>query len=208
MFITFEGLDSSGKSTQAVLLANRLKREDRPCLLLREPGGTAISEKVRTILLDRSHAAMTQKAELFLFCAARTQLVAEIIKPALKNGIIVICDRFTDSTTAYQGYGRGLGLDDVTALNKIAIDGTTPDLTLLLDVELDEIARRRRQAGLSDDRMESSGNRFFEKVRQGYRAIAANEPGRVVVIDGMQPVEHIQRVIWREVSKRFSPVAR
>jgi len=206
MFITFEGLDSSGKSTQAVRLIDRLEKEGHSALLLREPGGTAVSERIREILLDKKHSAMSIKAELFLFCAARTQLVAEVVKPALAAGTIVISDRFIDSTTAYQGFGRGLDRGEVDALNTIAIDGTTPDLTLFIDVEMTEIAKRRSAAGLSSDRMEASGELFYRRVRDGYLAIAEQFPDRIRTIDGMQPVETIHEIIWSLVSPRIAPI--
>ena len=203
MFISFEGLDSSGKSTQVKLLEDRLKKMAYPCILLREPGGTAISEQVRDILLDRVNTSMSMKAELFLFCAARTQLVTEIILPALRRGEMVICDRFHDSTTAYQGYGRGLDLNEIEQIHVITTGGTFPDLTLLIDVDMDELVRRRVAAGLSADRMESAGRTFFDNVRRGYLAIAAREPKRVVLIDGMQDAGLIHEQIWDEISTRL-----
>ena len=204
MFITFEGIDYSGKSTQANLLAEILRRQGNNVLLLREPGGTAVSERIREILLDKQYPEMTQRAELLLFSAARTQLVSQVIRPALNSETIVICDRFYDSSTAYQGYGRGLNLPDVMALNSFATDGTRPDLTFLVDVTVDEIARRRKSAGLSADRMESAGREFFEKVRDGYRQIAQMERSRCVVVNGMQPVDAIHAQIWSTVQSRLS----
>ncbi|MBI1805545.1 MAG: dTMP kinase [Ignavibacteria bacterium] len=203
MFITFEGIDYSGKSTQANLLVECLKQRGCDVLFLREPGGTAISEKIREILLDRHNLAITQKTELFLFSAARTQLVTEVIQPALKSGRVVVCDRFYDSTSAYQGYGRGLVPDDVRTINRIAASGTTPDLTLFINVDVDEVFRRWRSSGLSADRMESSGRRFFEDVRTGYQELAKSEPKRFITIDGMRPVETIHAEIWRIVQTRI-----
>lgn len=204
MFITFEGIDCSGKSTQAQLLVERLHSVGKKVLLLREPGGTPVSEKIRTILLDRQHREMNPKTELLLFSAARSQLVHQIICPALREGSIVICDRFFDSTTAYQGYGRNIDLQEILALNRIATSGTIPDLTVLVDIEVKEILRRRLKAGLSADRMESSGEKFYERVRSGYRAIAGLEPRRVVMFDGMQAVEVIHKAIWSSVQKVHS----
>lgn len=203
MFITFEGLDSSGKSTQAKLLVDYLKQEGKDVVVLREPGGTAISEKIRDLLLDKQHLEIGQKAELLLFSAARTQLVDQVIRPALLAGKIVVCDRFYDSTTAYQGYGRGLDLGEVRTINTIATSGTTPDLTLFVDVDLEELARRRRNAGVVPDRMESSGKSFYEKVLHGYRNIAAAEPQRVVIINGMRPVDEIQQEIRSIIQQRL-----
>lgn len=203
MFITFEGLDGSGKTTQAILLVDRLKAVGKDVVFLREPGGTVVSEKIRDILLDKQHLDISQKAELFLFSAARTQLVDQVICPALHAGKVVICDRFYDSTAAYQGYGRGLRLNEVKSINAIATSGTTPDLTLLVDVELKEIARRRRAAGVVDDRMESSGEAFYRRVRNGYITLAAEEPQRVVIVDGMRSVDEIHQEIWNIVQQRF-----
>ena len=204
MFITFEGLDYSGKTTQAKLLVERLKQLGKEVVFLREPGGTKISEKIRDILLDKQHLEMNQKAELFLFSAARTQLVSEIIFPALQRKAIVVCDRFHDSTTAYQGYGRGLNLHDIEAINLIATTGTTPDLTVLVDIEVKEIVRRRRAAGLSEDRMESAGSQFYENVREGYLTLAQTEPKRFLCINGMRPVQEIHNAIWNVVQQRLS----
>src|ERR1041385_2774923 len=199
MFITFEGLDFSGKTTQANLLVERLKERGKDVVFLREPGGTKISEKIRKILLDKQHLEMNERAELFLFSAARTQLVSEVILPALQRGMIVLCDRYDDSTTAYQGFGRGLNLDQIKTINAMATAGTTPDLTVLVDIDIDEITRRQKAAGISSDRMESSGHQFYEQVRAGYLTIASSEPKRFVVINGMRPMEEIHNEIWNVV---------
>ena len=204
MFITFEGLDGCGKTTQATLLVERLKNVGREVVFLREPGGTIVSEKIRDILLDQKHLELRQKAELLLFSSARAQLVDEVICPALRAGKFVVCDRFSDSTTAYQGYGRGLDLDEIKSVNMIASSGTMPELTVLVDVELEEIVRRRRAAGVVSDRMESSGAEFYRRVRQGYRAIAAEEPNRIVIVNGMRRVEVIHHEVWSIVQQRMS----
>lgn len=203
MFITFEGLDYSGKTTQAKLLVDRLEQHGRQILFLREPGGTPISERIRAILLDKQHNEMSQKAELFLFSAARTQLVSQVIRPAIEKGIIVLCDRFYDSTTAYQGYGRGLDLKEVQALNTIATYGTSPDLTLFMNVNIDEVVRRYKRAKQFADRMEESGREFFERVQRGYLALAANEPGRFVVVDANKTIETVHNEIWNIVQQRL-----
>jgi dTMP kinase len=203
MFITFEGLDQSGKTTQATLLVDKLKQSGSDVLFLREPGGTELSERIREILLANKHTAVALKAELFLFSAARAQLVSQVIRPALQKGTIVICDRFHDSTTAYQGYGRGIDLDEVQQVNTIAIDGTIPDLTLLLDIEIQEILRRRNLAGLSADRMESAGEKFYQKVRTGYLELAARESKRFVVVSAMVSVEELHKKIWSVVQSRM-----
>ncbi|HTP12195.1 MAG TPA: dTMP kinase [Bacteroidota bacterium] len=199
MFITFEGLDYSGKSTQVRLLADALKHANHNILVLREPGGTEIGERIRTILLDKRISGMTAVAELFLFSASRAQLVEEVIKPAIDGGLFVLCDRFYDSLTAYQGWGKGIPLETIKVVNAGASSGLQPDLTFFLDIPVEECERRMRRAHTSKDRMESNGREFFERVRKGYLQIAAHE-SRFRVIDGLQPVDAIQDQIWRNVS--------
>lgn len=202
MFITFEGLDFSGKSTQATILVEKLKKTHAVVHFLREPGGTKISERVRDLLLDKKHLEMTEAAELLLFSAARAQLVMEVIVPALQRSEIVICDRYYDSTTAYQGYGRGINLEAVKSINRLATGGTDPDITFFVDIPVDEIERRKQKAGMAFDRMESSGRAFYERVRTGYREIARGESHRFVTLDGMSGVEQIARDIWVLVEKK------
>jgi dTMP kinase len=203
MFITFEGLDFSGKTTQAVMLVEQLKHAGRDVLFLREPGGTSISERIRDLLLDRVHLEMNPTAELLLFSAARSQLVTEVIEPALQSGTIVISDRFYDSTTAYQGNGRGLDLQDVRMLNRIATGGRKPDLTLFIDVGIDELLRRRHVARAEADRMESSGRAFYERVRRGYIEIAQLEPERCRTINGERSIDSIRNEISGLVNERL-----
>ena len=203
MLITFEGIDYSGKSTQAKLLVSRLEKHGKEVVFLREPGGTSISEKIRNILLDKKHLELKQITELFLFSAARTQLVNEVILPALQAGKVVVCDRFYDSTTAYQGYGRGINLDDIQAINRIATSGTKPHVTFFIDIEIDEIFKRQIAAGLSADRMESSGRDFFERVRNGYWKLAEMESGRFIVVSGKLQIDEIHREIWDIVKKQI-----
>ena len=204
MLITFEGIDYSGKSTQVKLLVAALERSRCEVLVLREPGGTAISEKIRAILLDTEHGELAERAELFLFSAARAQLVAQVVRPALAARRIVVCDRFYDSTTAYQGYGRGIDPAGVRAVNSIAAAGIVPDLTIFVDVSVAEVVRRARAAGLSADRMESAGTPFFERVREGYRALAEAEPKRWIVVNGERPQNAIHTEIWGAVQSRMS----
>ncbi len=206
MFITFEGLDCSGKSTQAQLLSERLANEAlpgergvRPVRFLREPGGTAISERLREVLLDHRTLGLHERAELLLFEASRAQLVQQVIRPALARGEIVICDRYADSTTAYQGYGRGLDLAAVEQINRFATGGLQPDRTLFIDITVEEIARRKAQRGDPADRMESAGTGFYERVRNGYLDIARREPHRFVVVDGMPPIPAVEDAVWRSV---------
>lgn len=196
MLWTFEGLDSSGKSTQAEMLVDKLHVNGFKALLLREPGGTPLSEQLRTLLLDRQHLAITPMSEFLMFSASRAQLVDSIIRPALASGTIVVCDRFYDSSTAYQGWGRGLPLDDIKRINRVATGSITPDRTIFLDIPVDEILTRKIAAGYGSDRIESSGNVFYQKVREGYHAIAQEEPARVILINGLRPIEEIHTEIW------------
>jgi dTMP kinase len=209
MFLTFEGLDFSGKTTQATLVVEKMKAppsssgiSPRPAQLIREPGGTRISERLRAILLDKKNLELGQMTELLLFSASRAQLVQEVILPALQRGETVVCDRYYDSTTAYQGYGRGLDLDTVREINVAATFGLKPDLTILVDIPVTEIERRKALAGLSFDRMESSGKAFYEKVRNGYLVIAREEPERFVVVDGLKTIPELEQEIWSAVTCR------
>jgi dTMP kinase len=194
MLLTFEGIDCSGKSTQARLLTERLQR-DRTVRFIREPGGTRISERLRDILLDKRHLELTETSELFLFSASRAQLVAEVIRPALQRGEFVICDRYFDSTTAYQGYGRGIDREAIARINALATQGTNPDLTFVIDIPVDELEHRKQVAGQPVDRMESSGRQFYERVRAGYKNMA-RETQRIVLIDGTRPVQDIHDAVW------------
>jgi dTMP kinase len=200
MLLTFEGIDFCGKSTQARLLVERLQ-ENRSVRFIREPGGTQISERLREIVLDTRHHELTDVAELFLFSASRAQLVAEVIRPALERGETIVCDRFFDSTTAYQGYGRGIDRSAITAINALATAGTVPGVTFVLDIPVEEIERRKKVAGLQFDRMETSGKDFFARVRSGYQDMARTSD-RFMLLDGTQPVQEIQKEIWRTLVLR------
>ncbi len=209
MFVTFEGLDFSGKTTQAVRAVERLRglagSPEVPAVqFLREPGGTRISERIREMLLDKANLDMAELTELLLFSASRAQLVHEIIRPALDRGEIVVCDRYCDSTTAYQGYGRRIDLELVRAINKAATGGTMPDLTMVIDIPVDEIARRKDRAGTAFDRMESAGRAFYEQVRRGYHDLASAEPRRVVLVDGTGSIDAIEQDVWRHLSCRLN----
>lgn len=203
MFITFEGLDFSGKSTQIQLLSTRLKEAGHNPLVVREPGGTPIGEAIRAILLDPANNALTEASELFLFEASRSQLVAEVIRPALQEGRIVLCDRYYDSTTAYQGYGRGLPLELLTAMNAFATENVVPILTFFLDIPLEEIERRIQVAKLSRDRMEANTREFYERVRNGYLTLARKEQ-RFRVLNGLESVSELHEKIWKEVFQQYS----
>jgi dTMP kinase len=186
VLITLEGIEGSGKSTQARLLADALRAQGHEVLALREPGGSAIAEKIRALLLDPANKAMSSTAELLLYEAARAQLVTEILKPALDRGVIVVCDRFYDSTTAYQGAGRQLRSVDFSTLNRLATGGVVPDVTFLLDVPV-EIGLRRAKGDSAGDRIEQEPLDFHHRVRQGFLAIAAAERARIHLLDGERP---------------------
>ena len=199
-FISFEGLDFSGKTTQIELLVDRLRQLQIEPLVVREPGGTEISEKIREILLDRTHHQMHPRSEILLYSAARAQLVHQIILPALDRGERVIADRFFDSTSAYQGAGRGVEADFVRRLNRFATSGLTPYRTFFIDISPQEAERRRRRNSLAADRMESGGPEFYRKIRKGFLQMAGEESRRFIIIDGEQSPEKIAREIWRHVS--------
>lgn len=199
MLITFEGLDYSGKSTQIALLADRLRAEHHQVLVLREPGGTPVGERIRAILLGTDSSGMTPVGEFLLFSASRAQLVENVIKPELAAGRVVICDRFYDSSTAYQGYGRGVSLEAIRAVNELAADRLIPDLTFFIDIPVEEVERRIRVRNEEKDRMESSGRAFYERVRAGYLQLAG-EKKRFRVLDGMKSIEEIHAAVWQAVS--------
>jgi len=208
LFITFEGTEGCGKSTQVARLAERLRSLGHQVRTLREPGGTAIGEEIRhTLKHSHDNTAMTAEAELLLMNASRAQLVREIIRPALAAGEIVVCDRFYDSTTAYQGYGRGLDLKTVQAIIDFAVGDTRPDITLLLQIPSDvsEARLRLRQSTLPfvRDRMEEADRQFFERVAMGYHQIAVVEPARVKVIDAVADVDTVGTAVWNCVAPRL-----
>jgi len=206
-FVTFEGSEGSGKSTQVQRLSARLKRSGVPYLVTREPGGTPIGEAIRELLQYSSHnAGMTPETELLLFEASRSQLVRTVIKPALERGKCVITDRFFDSTTAYQGAARKLDRTIVERLNAFAAGGCTPDITFVLDIDAAN-AISRMQEPRRPDRMEQETGEFYERVREAYREIAAREPNRVVLINGARSAEEIENEIWTILSDRFSALA-
>jgi dTMP kinase len=219
-FITFEGLDGTGKSTQLRKLAAALRAAGRKVVETREPGGTATGEKIRRVLLDSKTEGVSSLAEMALMFASRAQHIAEVIQPALDRGHIVLCDRFTDSTEAYQGYGRHLGSENVLKLHQILCGGLQPDLTILLDFDLAMSltrARRRNQSALQrtknikknaprlhsdENRFEQQNRAFFARVHQGYRAIAAREPHRVVAIDASGTPARTHRKIMEVLEER------
>ena len=185
LFITFEGIDGSGKTTQWKLTGKYLNRGGHDVLALREPGSTPLSERIRKILLYKK-LTITPVAELNLYLAARAGLVQEVIAPALKQGQIVICDRFYDSTTAYQGYGRGLDIPLIKKLNALAVGACIPDLTFLVDVDYATSLSRRKK---TSDRLESESRAFFKRVREGFLEIARKNKQRIVVLDGRKTID-------------------
>ncbi|PYL54092.1 MAG: dTMP kinase [Verrucomicrobia bacterium] len=206
-FITFEGSEGCGKSTQVQLLANRLDAAGVPFLITREPGGTAIGESIRELLQFAPQGqGMTPETELLLFEASRSQLVREVIKPALERGECVIADRFFDSTTVYQGVARKLDRKVVRQLNAFAVGDCVPDVTFLLDVDL-ETTQSRMQGPRRPDRMEQQSVEFYERVRDGYLEFAKWQRDRVVVIKGWQSPQDIEKEIWETLSKRFPELA-
>lgn len=203
VFITFEGMDGCGKSTQMSRLARRLAQEGRAVVETAEPGGTQIGSQIRHILLDSANRELSPSTELLLYFAARAQNVDQVILPALNEGKIVLSDRFTDSSLAYQGCGRGLGAEAVLALDRIACRGLKPDLTLLIDIDLSTSQARAEARNLRrnrTDRMEEQDAVFYKKVRDAYTALVAAEPERFRVIDGRADVESVETDIWKVVS--------
>lgn len=190
LFITVEGIDGCGKSTQARLIAAALEAAGHDVLRLREPGGVKISEQIREILLDPANAEMGDVCELLLYEAARAQLVHQVIRPALAAGKTVVCDRFYDSTTAYQAFADGLDRNMVSQANELAVDGCRPDLTLVFDLPVED-ALRRRSGREAEDRLELKGLEFQERVAAGFRAVAADEPDRVKLIDAGESIAEV-----------------
>lgn len=197
MFITFEGADGCGKTTQIKLIDEYLRSKGYKTLLTREPGAKGLGEKIREILLNYD-GEVSSRCESFLFLADRAQHVDCIIKPALQEGTIVLCDRHTDSTVAYQGYGRGLDIEEIKKLNAIATGGLKPDLTIVFDVDIETSQAR---VGKNKDRMESAGIEFFKKVREGFLEIAKEEPQRVKVINSSDTIENIHKKVVELIGK-------
>ena len=207
-FITFEGIEGCGKSTQLQLLALRLEEGDHKVTVTREPGGCPIADQIRNILLDAGNRAITPLTELLLYAAARAQHVSEVVAPALATGGIVLCDRFTDATIAYQGYARKLDLAVISQLNHLATAGVRPDLTVLLDCPADiglkrAIARINSAQGAREERFELESLRFHQEVRNGYLQLARQEPQRFVVIDGTASIGDTAAAIANAVLARL-----
>jgi dTMP kinase len=206
-FITFEGSEGCGKTTQAQRLAVRLERLGIPHLVTREPGGTPIGETIRELLQFSQHnSGMRPETELLLFAASRSQLAREVIKPALEHGLCVIADRFFDSTTAYQGAARKLDREMVERLNTFVVGDCVPDITFVLDVDT-ATAASRMQKPRKADRMEQQPAEFYERVREAYRELAKRDPNRVVLIDGSRNADQIENEIWEMLCSRFPVLA-
>lgn len=204
MFITFEGLDFCGKSTQVKLLERYFKSRNKIVKIIREPGGTKISEKVREILLDRNNLEMSSETELLLFTASRIQLVKEVIIPNIKQQNVVISDRFHHSSIAYQGFGRGIDLEFVENLQAFAIKGAQPDVTFFLDIPIETVIERKAKVEHSElDRIEISKTNFYEKVREGYYYLL-NKDKYIVKIDGTLSVEEIHKIIINKVKENLN----
>ena len=204
LFLTFEGLDGSGKTTQMRRLARRLREEGGEVVELAEPGTTEIGKKIRSILLDPAHEMMSPVTEMLLYFAARAQTVDEILRPALERGATVVSDRWTDSTRAYQGYGRELGLEWIDALDRIACRGIEPDLTVLVEIGVDDGLERARgrNAGeaAAETRMDEQSRPFYERVAEGYRKLAERHR-RITAVDGRGTVEEVEQRVWRAVEQ-------
>jgi dTMP kinase len=200
LLITFEGVDGSGKSTQLELLAEDLRARGHDVVVTREPGGTDLGEGIRQALLDAGHQAMSVRAEALLYAAARAQLVEEVVRPALRAGKIVLCDRYLDSSLAYQGYGRDLGADNIMMLNVWATDCLFPDLTLVFLVEEET---RRARCGAEGDRLEQAGDAFFARVAEGYRRLVADHPHRIRAVDGEGAVDDVRRRVRAVVQREL-----
>jgi dTMP kinase len=207
LFITFEGPDGSGKSTQMRILVERLRAADRTVVVNQEPGGTAIGQQVRAILLNPENHEMAALTELLLMFASRAQAAAETIRPALERGEIVVSDRFTDSSLAYQGGGRQLGFDLVLAVHRLALGDLYPDLTILVDIDLETglsraHGRNRQTQGRDEARLDEQGLDFHERARAAYLRIAALDGDRVAVFDGAKPIDIVAEEIWQAVNQR------
>lgn len=203
LFITIEGTDGSGKTTQMGLINEYIRSAGCEAVMVREPGGTRVSESIRNIILDPEYTEMSSHTEVLLYAASRAQLVAEIVRPALEQGKIVICDRFIDSTYAYQGFGRGIKLEVLQSINDIAIDGVMPDITFFFDLD-PELALGRRIASTATDRIENEKLEFHKKVYDGYVQLALKYPDRIRRIDSSRSVE----AIWDDVRKLLDSIIR
>jgi len=202
-FITFEGGEGAGKSIQAEILVSHLHEEGYSVVVTREPGGTRIGEQIRAITHNQENVDMEAITEAYLMAAARAQHVAQIIEPAIASGKIVVCDRYVDSSIAYQGYGRKLGADTIAGLNALAVNGAKPDLTLLLSITPEIGSKRRSKSAKTKDRLDLQQHDFYSRVHDGYLALAKKESNRYVVINAEESIVQVAQKIWDEVTKRL-----
>ncbi|WP_420631118.1 dTMP kinase [Candidatus Leptofilum sp.] len=207
MFVTFEGPEGSGKSSQIALLAPFLQEQGFSVITTREPGGTSIGDEIRACVHNVANTAMTPVAEMLLYSASRAQHVGELIRPSLAKGHIVLCDRFADSTIAYQGYGRGLDLTQLHQVTQIATGGLQPDITFLLDVDVEQGLARRTGGGLEMNRLDLETVQFHQRVRDGYHTLAASDPDQWVIVNAERPLPIIQDEIRTKLMERLKETA-
>ena len=203
MFITLEGPEGSGKSSQLPILADWLRQQDYQVFTTREPGGTFIGDQIRTVLGNLENTAMQPRTEILLFLAARAQLVEEVMRPLLKKGTIILCDRYADSTLAYQGYGHGVNLDTLKKLLDFATGGLYPDLTLLFDIDVQAGLERRKISGGEWNRLDAYALAFHQRVRQGYLALAKSEPHRWILIDAAKSFTDVQFAVQKALADKL-----
>ncbi len=203
MFITLEGPDGSGKSMQIPMLAEFIRQRGYEVLTTREPGGTSIGDQIRQVIMKLGNTSMQPRTEILLFCAARAQIVEEVLKPALARGVVVISDRYADSTLAYQGYGHGIDLEELKRLMKFVTGGLTPDLTLLLDVDASTGLQRRQSSGGEWNRLDAYELAFHKRVREGYLELAQAEPERWQWVDAGQPPAMVQSAIRKIIEAKI-----
>jgi dTMP kinase len=205
LFITFEGLDGAGKSTQITRLAKRLEESGKRVVCTREPGGTALGDILREILLDPRQENLSPITEVMLYATSRAQLVHEVIRPALQQGCIVLCDRYVDASVAYQGAGLKIGPQVVYEVNRFATQGLVPDVTFLFDIPVETSRCRVENSSTSPDRIERRSHEYFNRVRHEFLRIANDEPGRVIVLDATKTPGELEEEIWRHVANRVVP---
>ncbi|KAF6625950.1 dTMP kinase [Paenibacillus sp. EKM208P] len=204
IFITLEGGDGSGKTTMIQRLAKFMEEEGYPVITTREPGGIEISEKIRSIILDPAHTGMDARTEALLYAAARRQHLVEKVKPAIEQGAIVLCDRFVDSSLVYQGFARGIGIEEVASINRFAVDDWEPDATFYLDIEPElGLARINASRGAEMDRLDMESISFHHKVREAYLELARKFPERITIVDASPAPEQVEQVLKDLLKKRF-----
>ena len=205
IFVTFEGIDGCGKTTQVIRAKEALKKIGVACIVTREPGGTAIGEKIRDIILSPEHGAMCDSCEALLYFAARAQHVNEIILPAMEKGVVVLCDRFADATFAYQGNGRKLSLPLLETINDFATAQTRPSLTFVFDISVECSRRRLALSGKTFDRLEGNDDAFYEDVRKGYLTLAKRFSDRIVVLSGQRPMDELSEIVCSTILEKIEP---